>query len=248
MKRRRALFIIIMILVIGLGAVAYWFLLKRDDGFLSQRPGREQISSMALAFQLNKGQFDEQVKYAIRNGGQSIFFTPTQVAYTFIDKQKSALAIKQTFVGTSDGVSLEGINPLAGKMNYFIGNDSSKWQTDVATYAAVVYKDLYPGVDLQYSGEKGDLLYTFTLQPGSLPSSIKLALAGVKQLSVNANGELMMETALGTIGIHKPVAYQQRGDKQIPVDATYAIIDASSYGFAIGTYDRTLPLTITTVH
>jgi hypothetical protein len=35
--------------------------------------------------------------------------------------------------------------------NYFIGNDPSKWQANVPTYGSVLYRDLYPGIDLRYS-------------------------------------------------------------------------------------------------
>ena len=39
---------------------------------------------------------------------------------------------------------------LPGVTNYFIGNDTPKWRTNVAGYAKVKYEDVYPGIDLVY--------------------------------------------------------------------------------------------------
>src|SRR2546426_6077837 len=47
-----------------------------------------------------------------------------------------------------------GQEELPGKANYFIGNDPSKWRTDVPTYAKVQYTNVYPGIDLIYYGNQ----------------------------------------------------------------------------------------------
>ena len=43
---------------------------------------------------------------------------------------------------------VSGLDPLPGKMNYFVGNDPKKWHTDVPTFASVKYSAVYPGIDL----------------------------------------------------------------------------------------------------
>jgi hypothetical protein len=64
---------------------------------------------------------------------------------------------------------------LPGKSNYFIGNDPTKWRTNVPNYAKVKYANVYPGVDLVYYGNQGQLEYDFVVQPGADPRSIQLA-------------------------------------------------------------------------
>jgi hypothetical protein len=63
-----------------------------------------------------------------------------------------------------------GLDELPGKSNYFIGNDPSKWRTNVPTYGKVEYRDVYPGVNLVYYGNPaaaGQLEHDFVVAPGA---------------------------------------------------------------------------------
>src|SRR6185312_17125574 len=53
------------------------------------------------------------------------------------------------FVNSLDGVQISGDKPLDTYNNYFIGNDSSKWASNCRTYQAVIYKNIYPNIDLR---------------------------------------------------------------------------------------------------
>jgi len=48
---------------------------------------------------------------------------------------------------------------LGHKSNYFIGNDPSEWQTNVPSYSQILYKNIYPGIDLKYYSNGGSLKY-----------------------------------------------------------------------------------------
>ena len=70
---------------------------------------------------------------------------------------------------------MTGAEELPGKANYFLGNDPSKWRTNVPTYAKVRYESVYPGVDLVYYGTQGgELEYDFIVAPGADPNAIAL--------------------------------------------------------------------------
>jgi hypothetical protein len=66
--------------------------------------------------------------------------------------------IKAEFAGAIDSVEVEGLEELDYKCNYFLGNDKSKWRTDVPNYGAVTMRGLYPGVDVTFSRKDGRLL------------------------------------------------------------------------------------------
>jgi len=72
-------------------------------------------------------------------------------------------------VGANRSAGIEGLEPLPGKSNYFIGNDPTKWHTDIPTYAKVRYWDIYPGVDLVYYGHQQLLEYDFIVAAGANP-------------------------------------------------------------------------------
>lgn len=72
----------------------------------------------------------------------------------------------------------EGAERRAGTVNYFIGNDPSRWLTGIATYAQVRYRDVYPGVDLLFDTADQAIEYDFLVHPGGDPRQIALTFAG----------------------------------------------------------------------
>ncbi|HVN62992.1 MAG TPA: hypothetical protein VMT58_00030, partial [Candidatus Binataceae bacterium] len=55
-------------------------------------------------------------------------------------------------IGANPHPTIEGVDALPGKANYFIGNDPKQWHRDVPMYAKVMYRDIYPGIDLVFYG------------------------------------------------------------------------------------------------
>ncbi len=72
-------------------------------------------------------------------------------------------------VGANPSPQLTGLDELPGTSNYFIGNDPSKWRTNMPNYAKVEYQDVYPGIDLVYYGNQRQLEYDFVVAPGADP-------------------------------------------------------------------------------
>jgi hypothetical protein len=84
------------------------------------------------------------------------------------------------------------------KCNYFLGNDPTEWYTDVPNYEAIVLKDIYPGIDLKYSGDgNGQAAYEFVVTPGADISQIKVAYEGAEETSIAADGRLIVKTKWG---------------------------------------------------
>jgi hypothetical protein len=58
-------------------------------------------------------------------------------------------------VGANRAATVVGQDELEGKVNYFLGNDPAKWQTDVPTFGRVRYAEVYPDpgfVFIEYFG------------------------------------------------------------------------------------------------
>ena len=103
--------------------------------------------------------------------------------------------LRVRFEGSNSTPEIAGTNPLPGKINYFIGNDPSKWHTDIPSYGAVRYKGVYPGVDAVFYGNQQRLEYDFVVAPGADPKAIVLNIEGARKLGVNSRGDLMMSVA-----------------------------------------------------
>src|SRR5207248_875292 len=67
-------------------------------------------------------------------------------------KPGSNAVVRMQLVGARRDARVEGVEPLPGRVNYFLGQDPSRWQRNVPTYRRVRYEQVYPGVDLVYYG------------------------------------------------------------------------------------------------
>ena len=96
----------------------------------------------------------------------------------------AAAVLSMRLVGANPSPPMHGLGELPGKSNYLLGRDPQKWRTNVPNYAKVRYRDIYPGVDLVFYGNQGELEYDFIVAPGSDPRTIKLAIQGARRIEV----------------------------------------------------------------
>ncbi len=159
-----------------------------------------------------------------------------------INKMKiRSFAYKVTLLGASASPRVVPEKPLQSHNNYFIGNDPSKWAGDCALNQAVLFKNIYPNIDLRYYINDSQLKYDFIVQPGGNPNAIALRYDGPK-LSI-AQKELVISTGVGDVKELAPYSYQQNMGKPAVVDVKYVITD-NVVTYQVKDYDRTKTLII----
>src|SRR6185295_2469207 len=121
--------------------------------------------------------------------------------------------------------AMTGVDELPGKANYFIGNDPSRWRTNVPTYAKVRSNGVYPGIDLVYYGQQRQLEYDFVVAPGADPQKIVLGFEGADAVEIDAHGDLVLHTAGGDVRQHKPVVYQEVDGVRRAIEGAYTRVD-----------------------
>ena len=209
-------------------------------------PAKQQVlaaySKLPLAFVPNRGQTDARVRYSAQQAGLSVFFTRTEAVFA-LAKGKRGAALALRFLGAGPA-AIEGRRPGTGRVNYLTGNDPAKWHRDLPTYGQVVYRNLWPGVDMAFRGAEGRLKYEFVLRPGAKVADISLAYGGTGALSLDRAGNLRIPTPLGVLRDERPVSYQQIGGRRVPVASRFSVAGGRSFGFAVGAYDRRVPLVI----
>jgi hypothetical protein len=120
-------------------------------------------------------------------------------------------------------------------VSYFKGS-SDEWKTALPTYSSILYPDLWPGVDLTYSGTSDQLKQEFVVEPGADPTKIRLAYSGGTVI-LNDRGQLEVSTPVGGFTDQAPVAYQDMNGTRVPVDIAFALESATPgsqecrYGF-----------------
>src|SRR3990167_3492689 len=140
------------------------------------------------------------------------------------------VALKEQFVGAKT-ITIQGEEKSVTKVNYFKGNDPSKWKTNISTYDSVNLGEIYDGIELKLRAYGNNVEKLFTVKPGANPEKIKLKLRNPNsefqnpKLSVNEQGDLEVETGLGTVKFTKPVAYQEIDGKRVEVECKYTIAD-----------------------
>lgn len=204
-----------------------------------------QLSQRALSFEANQGQTDRRVKFLSRGSGYTLFLTPAEAVLSLRQKQDQTPAIvRMKMAGANQNPEVVGEEKMSAKVNYFNGRDRTDWKSNVATYARIKYREVYPGIDMVYYGKQQQLEYDFIVAPNSDPRKIRLNFSGVRSLSIDQAGALVMETAAGEIRQHPPVAYQEFDGRRQPVAATYELKNQHEVGFKLGDYDPAQTLVI----
>jgi hypothetical protein len=76
------------------------------------------------------------------------------------------LVFAEDFANGSVSPKIEAAAPQPGIYNYFMGNDSEKWQTNVTAYAQLLYHDVWTGIDIRFVVQGADLEQEFLVHPG----------------------------------------------------------------------------------
>jgi hypothetical protein len=204
-----------------------------------------------LHFVANDGQLPDEVAYYAKSEGATVYCTEEGLVFGFAEgsislKFNAIVDPSMSLRGAKRRSNLEAQKELSGKVNYFIGNDPALWRTNIPTFAEVVYKEVYPGIDLVYSGNQRRLKYTFYLEPGADATQIEMTYDGIESLSVDDDtGELVIQTQwCPKMRDAKPVAYQEIDGVRREVSISFRLIDEKKVGFAVGNYDPKFRLTI----
>src|SRR5947207_6639112 len=239
---------------------------------IARSGANEAYGKLPLSFEINEGQTDGRVKFLSRGAGYSLFLTSTEAVLslersrrtgetTEQEDNRSGFApndvLRMKLMGANPSPKIEGSDELPGKSNYFIGNDPKSWWVNVSNFGRVDYRGVYPGEDVLYYGNQRQLENDFIVAPGVDPKVINLAFVGAKKISTNAAGNLVLETASGTVQLQKPVAYQEVDGSRHEIAVRYDLLGAGPslgnrqllignqfVGFEVAAYDQTAPLII----
>ena len=197
------------------------------------------LADLPLYFVENQGQMDGAVAFYIQGKGQTIYFTQSGVTISSTarppvdrlsgDVLPAALSAtpsgperwttKIDFVGARKAPRITGERKTPAVFSYFRG-PKSEWKAGLPTYASIRYSEVWPGIDVVYSGDGSKLKWNFYIQPGADPESIGLHYRGT-ELSLDQHGNLLMDTPLGSFIDEVPSAYQE--NTQEPVKVAYGL-------------------------
>ncbi|HEV8131749.1 MAG TPA: hypothetical protein VGQ81_10885, partial [Acidobacteriota bacterium] len=249
----------------------------------------DAYARLPLSFEENRGQADPRVKFISRGSSHALFLLPDEAVLRLRGSKSHAVqpaeklwamnlfanglsqtpetdsVIRMRLVGAKTNAALSGMNPLAGKSNYVLGDSPNDWITDIPLYARVQYHRVYPGIDLVYYGNGRSLEYDFVVSPGASPDRIRLEFqveestgaSGTgprkaqhpsndarRQLSLDQDGNIRIPTAAGVVRQIEPHIYQDINGHRCEVRGRYVLEGTNRVGFKVDRYDSTRPLVI----
>jgi hypothetical protein len=189
-------------------------------------------SALGTGFIQNQGQVDAKVGYYAPGAAAVVYFTSDAVVLDLKEDvggqvvaagrvhrlgsaagdsglsaptQIHGCAVHIRFADANPHPVIEGRRELPTRYNYILGNDPSTWRSGVSAYSEVVYHDLWPGIDLTYREEAGQLAYELTCRPGADPGAARFTYEGAEQV-VPEDGSTLIRTRAGTIVDIRPAS------------------------------------------
>jgi len=224
---------------------------------------RRNFAKMPAAFERNRGQADSHVQFLVHQPHSTLFLTPTEAVFALDRPQDGSLSaadrskrsksvptsvLRMQLIGANEKAEASGEKAQKAGVNYFIGNDPSRWQTEVSTYERARYSSVYHGVDVVYYGNREHLEYDFVVAPHARPDQIALRFAGADRVHIDSAGDLKVSLPGQTLTWQRPTVYQESNTGRRHVACRYLLSqDAqgkSVLRFALGRYDPSRRLVI----
>jgi hypothetical protein len=179
------------------------------------------------------------VRWMARGNGYRLAVGATDVEIGLNDEQ-----LRIQFVGANAKAVSWSLDALPGKVNYFVGRDPKGWLRDIPTCGRVRYKDVYRGIDVVWHGNQGLLEYDLELRPGADANKIAMRFEGARKLALDANGDLRVEMASGSLSLKLPEVYQEGSGGRKRIGSGYELRAGNEVGFHLASYDKARPLVI----
>lgn len=220
-------------------------------------PPDEEMQSGAICFVKNNDQILDtdgnvvpNIKYTTDMNSPAIFFQDDIVSLVVSDIDYSPgiegtlHRVDMSFIGLSRNRRLFSMEKRADYFNFYKPH-IPEGRENVPLYKRLVYCEVFPNIDLQFSTNNESVKHYYVISPGGTPNSIRLNFNGQTGLSV-INDELIIGTSIHEIILPKPEAYQiDNSGNKVPVnwDPAY-LVNGSNLSFVTEPYNTSLPLVI----
>ncbi|TET29671.1 MAG: hypothetical protein E3J70_06365, partial [Candidatus Heimdallarchaeota archaeon] len=213
--------------------------IQRDNDNESLSLSEQEIAEEAnkrfrSSFIENKGQVgnEEVVFYGSLPNGK-IGFGESKVML-WMERMNSIVTLS---FEDSRQVSPIGINELETRSNYFLGNRGT--YSNVRSFEAILYDELWKGIDLYYQATPKGAKYEFRLAPGANPEDINIRCEGQEQLIIGKNSLTILK-GKGRF-VDEGLKVFQQG---LEIDARFVTKEENTFGFQVSKYDQKKPLVI----
>ena len=186
-----------------------------------------------------------QTGFEARENGYALYLNDSDVTLSLRGNHHPSV-LRLRFTGANSHPKTNALELQSSYSSYFVGNDPRRWRVRVPNYAKIRYSEVYPRIDLVYSGADGDLEYDWIVKPGGADvSTIRLDVDGASGMRIdNKSGDLIFQTPAGEVRQRKPVFYQEIWGARTHVEGRFVKRGERTIGFKAAHYDSSRPLVI----
>ncbi len=145
--------------------------------------------------------------------------------------------VTMEWVGANPGVQIVTEEKVNEYTNFLNPLDRTKSIEGAAGYKKMIYKGLYPGIDVVYTfhPEKG-LKYAFVVHPGADASLIQMRYTGAGKIFIDKTGSVCYTTKAGNITDSAPETFYEEGNA--PIVSNFEL-KKNVVTFNLSHYDKT---------
>jgi hypothetical protein len=228
--------------IVGLVVLLASDALAQDAGRANPSVLHATLSGLPVYFVENRGIYPDEVAYYVQGADKTLFFTQDGVTFRLKGKDRGWV-VKLEFIGANPDVVPRGTDRQRAVFSYFKGPEKD-WKTGLPTFSKVAYRDLWPGIDLVFTGTVNKLKYEFVVRPGADPGKIRLRYEGATEVAITEAGAIRVATPVGSFEDEPPVAWQEIDATREPVEVGYALDENGRFGLDVAAHDRTRPLVL----
>lgn len=151
--------------------------------------------------------------------------------------------VEVEFLGANQQTSISPEGESTENYNYFIGNNPTKWASNLKGYSNLTYQKLYNGIDMRFYTDNKSLKYEFRVAPQTNPHQIQLKYKGATKLSLDTEGNLQIGTSVLDFIEQKPYCYQIIEGEKREVKSKFVLKD-STITFELSEYNLAYELVI----
>ncbi len=227
-----------------------------------------------IRFMENRGQYPAEVLYSARLANGNVFFCRDSVIFHLrfrtkdnptstkvhvvntagfsrkrmhepdaMDSSESHV-ITIRYTGSQRGSAPKGLSERTERVNIFEGSDPSSWIRDISTFDTLLYKEIYPGIDLYFFDGGNQLKYEFRVQPFHSYQDIEVQYSGIDSLCVNSSGDAVAMIGSQSFIEKAPVVFQETESGKHFCDASFTRSDHNNLSYQINNYKESHALII----
>lgn len=217
--------------------VSYFISLVTKEG---PEPTVESVGNFFAEFEMNfqgnKGSFTDEVKYFSKGYQYDLMFMNNEVLLNLYSTQitppgtvnstnnKTRLSqVSLEFLNAAKAPTIKGLSEFVTTK---VASSSMQEEHLVESFAEIKYTNLYPGVDVYFSGKQKKLFYEFVLSDTADVNDIALkvnGLDGIGEFEIDMHGNIKVNCHGKHMEIQKPKVFRIANQQKIPVNGYFIV-------------------------